>query len=95
VEYDTAQRAFVVHRKADGGRGPLTVLIGSSVDRPLVNPALVIEASDTPKKVRVWINSKEAQIPVRVGIEHDLDSDQAVVYLEMTAGEPVEIEIEK
>jgi hypothetical protein len=30
-----------------------------------------------------------------VGIEHDLDSDQAVVYLEMTAGEPVEIEIEK
>jgi hypothetical protein len=95
VEYDPAQRAFVVHRKADGGRGPLTVLIGSSVDRPLVNPALVIEASDTPKKVRVWINSKEAQIPVRVGIEHDLDSDQAVVYLEMTAGEPVEIEIEK
>jgi hypothetical protein len=95
VEYDPAQRAFVVHGKADAVRGPFTVLIESSAERPLVNPALVIDAAVTPKEVRVWIDGKEAKIPVRVGMEHHLEGDQVVIYLEMTATEPAEIQIVK
>jgi hypothetical protein len=93
VEYDPAQRAFVVHRRANDGRGPLKILIESSVDRPLVNPAFLIDAVDAPKKVRVWMNGKEAQISVPVGMERHLEGDQAVIYLEMTATDPVEVEI--
>jgi hypothetical protein len=94
VEYDPAQRAFVVHRTAHDERGPFSVLIDSSADRPLVNPAFVIDAADVPKKVRVWVDGKEVQIPVRMGMERHLEGDQAVIYLEMTATELVKIQIE-
>jgi hypothetical protein len=95
VVYDPAQRAFVVHRRADAVRGPLTVLIESSADRPLVNPAVVIDGVDAPRKVRVWMDGREVEIPVRMGMEHHLEGDQAVIYLEMTATEPAEIQIEE
>ena len=95
VEYDPAQRAFVVHRKGDAVRGPFTILVDSSAERPLVNPAFVIDTADVPKKVRVWMDGKEAQVPVRMGTEHHLEGDQAVIYLEMTATEPTEIQIEE
>ncbi len=95
VEYDPAQRAFVVHRKAEAGRGALTILIESSVDRPLVNPAFVIDTADAPGKVRVWVDGKEAMVPVRVGMEHHLEGDQVVIYVEMTAIGPAEIKIEE
>jgi hypothetical protein len=84
-----------VHRKADAVRGPLTVLIDSAADRPLVNPAFVIDAAELPKKVRVWIDGMEAQTPVRMGMEHHLEGDQAVIYLEMTATETVKIQIQE
>jgi hypothetical protein len=65
------------------------------VERPLVNPAIVIDAADLPSRVRVWMDGKEARVPVRVGMEHHLEGDQAVVYLEMTATEAVEIQMEE
>jgi hypothetical protein len=95
VDYDPAQRAFVVHRKAEGGHQPLTILVESSLDRPLVNPAFVIDAVNAPRKVRVSIDGKEVQISVRIGMEHHLDGDQAVIYLEMTATAHAEIQIEE
>jgi hypothetical protein len=95
VEYDPAQRAFVLHRKADAVRGPFTVMIESSADRPLVNPAFVIDAEVLPTKVRVWMDGKEAQVRVRMGMEHHLEGDQAVIFLEMTATAPAEIQIEE
>lgn len=95
VEYDPAQRAFVVHRKSGAGRNGLTILIESSVDHPLVNPAFVIEVANTPKKVKVLMGGKEAQIPVRVAMEHHLEGNQAVIYLELTAMAPAEIQIEE
>jgi hypothetical protein len=95
VEYDPAQRAFVVHRKGDAVRGPFTILIDSSAERPLVNPAFVIHTAGLPWTVRVWMDGKEAQVPIRIGTEHHLEGDQAVIYLEMTATEPAEIQIEE
>ncbi len=51
VTYDPAQRAFVVARPSEPANTPLTIQIDSSTERPLVNPAIVIERWDAPTKV--------------------------------------------
>jgi len=40
------------------------------------------------------LDRKEPVVPVRQGIEHHLDGDSLVVYLELTATTPVAITIE-
>ena len=94
VSYDPAQRAFVVARPSDAAHASLTLKIDASAERPLVNPAIVIEGWATPAKVRVSVDGKLSTAPVRFGIEHHLDGDNAVVYVEMTAMRPVEIMVE-
>lgn len=98
VQYDPAQRAFVVNHTGDDVKGPLAVEIESSSDHPLVDPALVIEqwrtSGDMLPRVRVTVDGKHLDVPVRVGIEHHLDGDQAAIYMEMTTKQPVEIEVD-
>ncbi len=93
VEYDPAQRAFLVHRSREQANSSLTLQVNSSADRPLVNPAFVIDQWDTPATIQVSIDGKPADIPVRFGIEHHLEGNDAVVFLEMTTTQPVEIKI--
>jgi hypothetical protein len=94
VEYDPAQRAFVVRRAGARGQTPLTIRVDSSPDRPLVNPAFVIEQWGGPASIRVSMDGKPADVPARFGIEHHLEGDDAVVYLEMTETRPVEIRVD-
>ncbi len=95
VTYDPAQRAFiVVARPGEATRASLTLQIDASVERPLVNPAIVIEGWTTQARVRVSVDGKLSTAPVRFGIEHHLDKDNAVVYVELTATRPVEIRVE-
>jgi hypothetical protein len=60
----------------------------------LVNPAFIVDHWSTPATVRVDLDGKEAEIRVRQGIEHHLDGDSLVVYLELTATNPVSVSIE-
>ena len=93
VNYDPAQRAFVVARPSGGALAPLTIQIDSSAERPLVNPAIVVAGWNAQAKVRVTVGGKLTTAPVRFGLEHNLDGDNAVVYVEMTATRPVEIRL--
>lgn len=95
IEYDPGQRAFLVHRSGSRSPGSLTIQISSSAERPLVNPAFVIDHWNTPATVRVEVNGKRAEIPIRVGIEHHLDGDSLVVFLELTATNPVLLSIDR
>jgi hypothetical protein len=94
VNYDPAQRAFVVARSGQAPNTPLTIQIDSSTERPLVNPAIVINGWDTQAKVRISVDGKQSAAPVRFGIEHHLGGDNAVLYVEMNATRPVEIRVE-
>jgi len=94
LDYDPAQRAFLVHGPHGQPQGPLTVRISSTAERPLVDPAFIVDHWGTPASVRVDLDRKEAVIPVRQGIEHHLYGDSLVVYLELTATSPVVITIE-
>ena len=94
VEYDPTQRAFVVHRSAAQAESSFAIQVDSSSDHPLVNPAFVIEQWGRPAKVRVSVDGKPVEAPVRFGIEHHLEGDNAVVYVELTVTRPVEIRVE-
>lgn len=98
VRYDPAQRAFVVERPEDTVNGPFGIEIESSPDHPVVDPAFVIERwkakGDAPAKVRVAVDGKDTRVPVHFGVEHHLDGDEAVIYLEMTATRPVEMDVQ-
>jgi len=94
IEYDPAQRAFLVQGPSSRPQDPLTIRISSTADRPLVNPAFLIDHWSKTASVRVDLDGKKADIPVRQGIERHLEGDSLVVYLELTATSPVVITIE-
>jgi hypothetical protein len=94
VEYDPAQRAFVVHRKDGATPGPLTIGISSSEQSPVVNPAIVIENWSGPAKVSVLIDGKKAVVPARSGVEPHLEGDSLVLFLTLDASRPVQVSIE-
>ena len=94
VNYDPAQRAFVVAPLSESTHAPLTIQIDSSSERPLVNPAIVIDGWSNQAKVRISVDGKQSIAPVRFGVEHHLNGDNVVVYIEMTVTRPVEIKVE-
>ena len=98
IEYDAAQRAFLVHgwNQQPGSRppGPLTIRISATPERPLVDPAFIVDGWSTAATVRVDLDGRKADVPVRQGIEHHLDGDSLVVYVELSATTPVAITIE-
>jgi len=93
VRYDPTQRAYLIHRLGSGQHGPITIRIASTAERPLVNPAFVIDPWIAEADVRVEVGGKKAVVPVRMGIEHHLEGDSLVVYLELTATEPVQVSV--
>ena len=93
MKYDSAQRAFLVHRLSSRQDGPVTIWIASTAERPLGNPVFVVDHWNPPADVRVDVGGKEAIVPVRTGIEHHLDGDSLVVYLELTTTEPVQVSV--
>jgi hypothetical protein len=94
VEYDPAQRAFLVHQSSGQSQGPVAIQISSKAERPLVNPAFIIDHWSTPATVHVEVDGQRAEIPSRLGIEHHLEGDSLVVFLEFTATTPVLVSIE-
>ncbi|HEX4007383.1 MAG TPA: LamG domain-containing protein [Acidobacteriaceae bacterium] len=94
VEYDPAQRAFVVHRSTSATNAPLVVAVDANAESPLVNPAFVVEHWSSSAKVSVTLAGKRSDVAARTGIEHHLDGDSLVVYLPFEATQPVQIRID-
>ena len=94
IEYDPAQRAYLVHGPRSRPQGPLTIRISSTSQRPLVHPAFIVDHWSKTASVRVDLEGKKADIPIRQGIEPHLDGDSLVVYLELDTTSPVAITIE-
>lgn len=93
VEYDPAQRAFVVHRPNNRPESPITIQISGAAERPVVNPVFVIENWSGPTMVEVDVDGKKSDIPVRLGLEHHLNGDSLVIFLEFTATRPMLVTI--
>ena len=95
VDYDPAQRAYLVTRTGGGQsqQKPLSIRFAATPEHPLVNPAIVIAGWNPSAKASVSVDGKKTNLPVRFGIEHHLDGDTAVVYIEMKSSSPIEIAI--
>lgn len=95
VSYDPAQRAYVVTRSGEGqsSQKALSIQFTASPEHPLVNPAIVIAGWNPAAKPAVLVNGKKSKDPIRFGIEHHLEGDTAVVYVEMKSTQPTEVSI--
>ena len=94
VRYDPTQRAFVVRGLSKGESGRLTIRVASTQESPLVNPAFVLEDWDGPARMTVSIDGKRVVVPIRSGIEHHLEGDSVVFYLNLESTRPVQVEID-
>ena len=83
--YDPAQRAFVIKRDAAAAPSPLTVTLDASADKPLVNPALVVENWEALAKVRLNGKPLTGKDKVRIGLSHNEGVASLVVWLKLEA----------
>ncbi len=92
--YDPTQRAFIVHGRAGMGSSNLDLSLHASLERPIVNPAFVIEnwAGD----VKVKLNGKPVmdKKEIRLGHAHTLDGDNLILWILLKSTEPLQIQLE-
>lgn len=94
ITYDPSQRSFIVPASSDKMVAPLEIRFSATAQRPLVNPVLVLEGWNNPGRVQVEINGKRTDVPIRSGIEHHLEGDSTVIFLELTASQSVKVRLE-
>jgi hypothetical protein len=92
--YDPAQRAFVIKRDAVAPPASLTVTLDASTDKPLVNPALVVENWEALAKVRLNGKPLTGKDKVRIGLSHNEGSATLVVWLKLDATSKTVIQLD-
>jgi hypothetical protein len=93
-EYDPSQRAFVIHRDAAVSPQPLTITLAASRERPLVNPALVVENWDGQAGVRVNGKAVSGKDSVRFGVSHNDSVTALIVWLRLDATSETVIQLD-
>jgi hypothetical protein len=93
-EYDPAQRAFVIRRDAAISPQPLTITLTATPDRPLVNPALVVENWGGQAKVRVNGKALSGKDSVRTGVSHNEGVATLIVWLKLEASSKTVIQLD-
>lgn len=90
--FDPAERAYRLRRKAAAKASGFDVVLKGSPERPIVNPALVIEDWDG-KSEKVSVSVDGANAKSRVARFQKLNGTGLVVWLELTADRPITIRI--
>jgi hypothetical protein len=96
VEYDPAQRAYVLTRSG-GQAKQLYVKLAASPQSPLVNPAFVVANWGSDKIARLSIDGKEPgdSIDIRQGVVRRANGVNAlVVWIEMSTTKPLQVTLE-
>ena len=96
VEYDPAQRAYVLTR-AGGQLKQLHVKLAASPQSPLVNPVFVVANWGSDKTATISLDGKQPDdsIDIRQGVVRRANGVSAlVVWIEMSTTKPLQITIE-
>lgn len=93
VEYDPAQRAYVVHRDTGAKTDRLVLAVAADAQTPLFHPAFVVENWSGPATVTVTVNGRKQEVAAKIGVEHHLSGDSLIVYLPFEATQAAEIRI--
>jgi hypothetical protein len=88
--YDKKQRCYLLE-SSNARAGRVEFTLEGSKDSPVINPAIVVKNwnSDTAK---ILVNGKENKNS-KVGINHQLDGDELVVYIPLKSEVPVKITV--
>jgi hypothetical protein len=92
--YDPAQRAFVIKRDAAAAPSTLTVTLDASSEKPLVNPAFVVENWEALAKVRLNGKPLSGKDNVRIGLSHNEGVASLVVWLKLEATSKTVIQLD-
>jgi hypothetical protein len=86
--YDKAQRCYHLESSNSKSRTVEFTLKGSK-DSPVINPAIVVKNWNS-NGAKILVNGKENR-NCKVGINHQLDGDELVVYISLNEEVPVKI----
>jgi len=96
VEYDAAQRAYVLTRENGQGK-QLTIRLNASPESPIVNPAFVVPNWGNDRGARTSFDGKKPTdtIVIRQGVVRRANGVTAlVIWMEMSRIEPLQVTIE-
>jgi len=96
VEYDAAQRAYVLTRD-NGQVRQLTFRLDASPESPIVNPAFVVSNWGSDREARISIDGKKPSkvIDIRQGVVRRAYGVNAlIIWVEMSRIEPLQVTIE-
>jgi len=96
VEYDTAQRAYVLTR-ASGQVKQLPVKLAASPQSPVINPAFVVANWGSDETARILIDGKkpDVSVDVRQGVVRRANGvNSLVVWIEMSRTKPLQVTIQ-
>ncbi|MBW6533817.1 MAG: LamG domain-containing protein [Mariniphaga sp.] len=89
--YDMSERCYrIVNNNPNSKK--LDIVISCSADSPAINPAFVVNNWNS-ETATVLVNGKPAK-DARVGVQHELEGDNLVVFLFLEKNEPVTVTIE-
>jgi hypothetical protein len=88
--YDKTQRCYQLEcTTADAGKLEFTLM--GSKDSPVINPAIMIKNWNSGG-AKILVNGKETKTG-KIGINHQLDGDNLVIYIPLREIMPVKITI--
>jgi len=90
--YDKTQRCYQLENNNSNG-GTVGLTLKGSKDSPVINPAIIVKNWNS-NGAKILVNGKETK-NCKVGINHQLDGDDLVVYISLNEEVPVIITIKK
>ncbi len=88
--YDRAQRCYQLENNKPEA-GPIELILKGSKDSPVFNPAIIVKNWNS-SGAKILVNGKESKNS-KVGINHQLDGDDLVIYISLKEEVPVNITI--
>jgi hypothetical protein len=88
--YDKTQRCYqLVNHNSKAT--PVEFTLDGRKDSPVINPAIVVKNWNSAG-ARILVNGKEAKNS-KIGINHQLDGDELVLYIPLNSEAPVKITV--
>jgi hypothetical protein len=88
--YNTSQRCYQIDNQLNKA-GKVEFTLNGSKDSPIINPAIFVKNWNS-NGAKILVNGKEYKA-CRIGINHQLDGDDLVLYLPIKENTPLKISI--
>jgi len=88
--YDRAERCYYLENNRPDA-GPVKLILNGSKDSPVINPSIIVKNWKS-NGAKIFVNGKENNNS-KVGINHQLEGDDLVIFISLKEEVPVKITI--